>query len=111
AFTVGVIALGLSGISVGLGAAMPNFRESDPSKIAVGFGGTLNLVAGLLFLLLEIILIAGPMHLKMASEYFSRSAVFEIWALLSQITGILVGIAAITVPMRIGASALKRMEF
>ena len=30
---------------------MPNFRETDPSKIAVGFGGTLNLVAGLLFLL------------------------------------------------------------
>ena len=49
--TVVVLALGLSGLSVGLGAWMPNFRESDPSKIAVGFGGTLNLIAGLLFLL------------------------------------------------------------
>ena len=38
---------GLSGLSVGLGAIVPNFRETDPSKIAVGFGGTLNLVAGL----------------------------------------------------------------
>ena len=55
AVTVAVLALGLSGLSVGLGAWMPNFRESDPSKIAVGFGGTLNLVAGLLFLLLEIL--------------------------------------------------------
>src|SRR5208282_2408117 len=50
ALAIGVIALGLSGISVGLGASFPNFRETDPSKIAVGFGGTLNLIGGLLFL-------------------------------------------------------------
>jgi ABC-2 type transport system permease protein len=111
AFTVGMIALGLSGISVGLGAAMPNFRESDPSKIAVGFGGTLNLVAGLLFLLLEIVLIAGPMHLKSATDYFARFSMFEIWAGLSQLTGVLVGILAIAIPMRIGARTLRSMEF
>src|SRR5262249_34557905 len=37
--TVAVLAVGLSGLSVGLSACLPNFRESDPSKIAVGFGG------------------------------------------------------------------------
>ncbi len=58
--TVAVLAAGLSGLSVGLGACMPNFRETDPSKIAAGFGGTLNLVAGLLFLLLILGLMAGP---------------------------------------------------
>ncbi|HZU35820.1 MAG TPA: hypothetical protein VFA18_07925, partial [Gemmataceae bacterium] len=62
--TIIVLAFGLSGLSVGLGATMPNFRESDPSKIAVGFGGTLNLVAGLLFLLLTIGLMAVPWHLR-----------------------------------------------
>src|SRR5262249_55314334 len=55
---VAVLALGLSSLSVGLGACMPNFRESDPSKIAVGFGGTLNLVVGLLFLLVTVALMA-----------------------------------------------------
>src|SRR5262249_17365341 len=45
--TVAVLSAGLSGLSVGLGACMPNFRETDPSKIAVGFGGTLDLVASL----------------------------------------------------------------
>src|SRR5262249_57031371 len=54
--------LGLSGLSVGLGAWMPNFQERDPSKIAVGFGGTLNLVAGLVYLLLVIGLLAMPWH-------------------------------------------------
>ena len=57
--TVGALAVGLSGLSVGLGACMPNFRETDPSKIAVGFGGTLNLVAGLLLLVVVIGLAAG----------------------------------------------------
>src|SRR5947209_20376081 len=61
---VGVLALGLSSLSVGLGACMPNFRENDPSKIAVGLGGTLNLVAGLLFLVVIISLMAGPLHLQ-----------------------------------------------
>ena len=30
--TVAVLAAGLSGLSVGLGACMPNFRETDPSQ-------------------------------------------------------------------------------
>src|SRR5262249_27871648 len=54
ALTVAVLAVGLSGLSVGLGAVLPNFREGDPSKIAVGFGGTVNLIVGLGFLLLVI---------------------------------------------------------
>src|SRR5438309_1341859 len=58
--TVTVVAMGLSGLSVGLGAWMPNFRETDPSKIAVGFGGTLNLVAGLVFLVSVLTLMALP---------------------------------------------------
>src|SRR5205823_13058241 len=56
--TVAVLAFGLSGLSVGLGAMMPNFKETDPSKITVGVGGTINLIAGLLFLLLVVGLMA-----------------------------------------------------
>ena len=66
AVTIVVLALGLSGVSVGLGACMPNFRETDPSKIAVGFGGTLNLVACLLLLIVVIVLMAVPIHVVYA---------------------------------------------
>ena len=58
-----VLAVGFSGLSVGLGAIVPNFRETDPSRIAVGFGGTLNLIAGLLYLLVILGLMVGPCHL------------------------------------------------
>jgi len=48
ALAMAVIALGLSAINVGLGAYLPNFKETDPSKIVVGFGGTVNMVVGLI---------------------------------------------------------------
>src|SRR6185295_11036221 len=66
--TAVVLSLGLIALSVGLGACLPNFRETDPSKIAVGFGGTLNLVTGLLFLLAVIGSMAGPAHFWLATH-------------------------------------------
>src|SRR5258708_17492620 len=69
--TVAVLAVGLSGLSVGLSACIPHFRETDPSKIAVGFGGTLNLGAGLLFLCVVIAVMAAPLPIVLAiSEEF-----------------------------------------
>lgn len=37
----------LAGLSVGLGALFPNFREDNPARIVSGFGGTLNFLLGL----------------------------------------------------------------
>lgn len=114
ALTVGVLALGLSGLSVGLGAWMPNFRESDPSKIAVGFGGTLNLVAGLFFLVLVVGLMAVPWHLEAArlgKGTEMGEAEFNWWMSLLLAAGLGLGAAAIMVPLRIGAKALRQMEF
>jgi ABC-2 type transport system permease protein len=111
--TVAVLALGLSGLSVGLGAVMPNFQESDPSKIAVGFGGTLNLVAGLIFLLLTIGLMAAPTHLLAAAEL--EPAVFSTRVLLllglGVVLGLGIGVAVVLLPLYMGAEALRRMEF
>src|SRR5205085_7987351 len=68
ATAIGILALGLSGLSVGLGACLPNFRETDPSKIAMGFGGMLNVIAGLLVLLVLVLLMALPGHLVYAQQ-------------------------------------------
>jgi ABC-2 type transport system permease protein len=119
ALTVVVLALGLSGLSVGLGAWMPNFRESDPSKIAVGFGGTLNLVAGLLYLIVILVLMSIPVHLHYAALYLRETehveydlAGFTAWWLgLGLVIGLMVGVAAVVLPLRLGARSLRRMEF
>jgi ABC-2 type transport system permease protein len=113
ALTVAVLSAGLSGLSVGLGACMPNFRETDPSKIAVGFGGTLNLVASLLFLLVTLGLMAGPWHLQMAavSSPDSATAHLWVWVALGVVAGLAVGTAAVVVPLLLGFHALRQMEF
>jgi ABC-2 type transport system permease protein len=112
--TVAVLALGLSGLSVGLGAWMPNFRESDPSKIAVGFGGTLNLVTCLFFLLLVVVVMAGPWHLQMLlveKVYEDVLSLSRAWLIASIPIGILLGAVAVVFPLRLGARALRQMEF
>ena len=47
--TMVMICVGASGLTVGLSACLPNFRETDPSKIVVGFGGTVSMVLSILF--------------------------------------------------------------
>jgi ABC-2 type transport system permease protein len=113
ALTVAVLALGFSGLSVGLGACMPNFRETDPSKIAVGFGGTLNLVAGLGLLLVVIASMALPWHVAMgwAGERAFVLTSGHWWLGLGVMFGLGVGALAVLVPLRAGAWALQRMEF
>jgi ABC-2 type transport system permease protein len=108
-----VIAFGLSGLSVGLGAILPNFRESDPSKIAVGFGGTLNLVSGLLLLVVVIGMMVLPAHLLLAARggIELRLTWHDWWLGAGVLAGVAVGAAAVFLPLRAGAKALRRMEF
>ena len=69
-----ILCLGLSGIAVGLGAAMPDLREQSPSKIAAGFGGTLNLVISAIYIVIVVLLTALPCHFYLASEETSAEA-------------------------------------
>ncbi|MCS7047381.1 MAG: hypothetical protein NZO58_13570, partial [Gemmataceae bacterium] len=105
-------ALGLSGLSVGLGAMMPNFRETDPSKIAIGFGGTLNLLAGLVFVLVAVTVGAVPFHvLLVTSQASSFDAGVPTWAWCLTATALVFGLLVAVVPLRRGAQRLRAMEF
>lgn len=113
ALTALMVSLGLSGLSVGLGAWMPNFRESDPSKIAVGFGGTLNLVTCLLFIILQVLLTAGPYHLlvALATEKGAMGMTDYLLIATGAVLGVALGLAAVVVPLRIGSQHLRQLEF
>jgi len=111
--TVAVLGLGLSALSVGLGAWMPNFRESDPSKIAIGFGGTLNLVACLLFVSLTIGFMSVPWHVNaMLDMDIALDAIpADELCITGALLGILIGVITVKVPLRLGRQALREMEF
>ncbi len=52
---IACIALAVSAVSTGLGAVFMDLRERNPAAIVSGFGGTLNLVICLSFMLLTIL--------------------------------------------------------
>ena len=111
--TVIALAAGLSGLAVGVGACLPNFRETDPSKIAVGFGGTLNLVLELLYLLVILGLFAAPWHLfRAATPPDAGSPGWMMPVVLFCLgVGLVVAVMSVLVPLRMGVQALRRMEF
>ena len=115
---IAVLCLGLSGISVGLGARLPNLRETDPSKIAAGFGGTLNLLVSLVFIFAIVTALALPCHLYFAGQEHPESAGialshsgFRLWLSIAIIASLIVGILGTIIPLRIGIKAFQRMEF
>jgi ABC-2 type transport system permease protein len=113
ALTVAILSLGLSGLSVGIGACLPTFNETDPSKIAMGFGGMLNVIAGLLLLLVVITLMALPVHLLYMRDPDASLPFTELpwWVWAPQLVGIALGIVATVLPLRAGYRAMRGMEF
>jgi ABC-2 type transport system permease protein len=115
---IAVLCLGLSGISVGLGARLPNLREADPSKIAAGFGGTLNLLVSLVFIFAIVTALALPCHLYFAGQEHPESAGIALsysglrfWLSIAIIVSLAIGILGTVIPLRIGIKAFQRMEF
>ncbi len=115
---VAILCLGLSGISVGLGARLPNLREDDPSKIAAGFGGTLNLLVSLVFIGLVVAALALPCEIYFSGFEVNGASLmsvsgqrFRVWLGLAILFSIVLGAIATIVPLRMGIKAFQRMEF
>ena len=111
-----LLCIGLSGMAVGLGAMMPNFREQSPSKIAAGFGGTLNLVLSALYILLVVLLTALPCHFYLLAgssdlpPRLLQPNFLKLWLGLG-VGGALILAAIVTVlPMRRGLRAFRELE-
>ncbi|HEV3436859.1 MAG TPA: hypothetical protein VG122_05845 [Gemmata sp.] len=105
-----IIAIGLSALNVGLGAYMPTFKETDPSKIVVGFGGTVNMVVGLGFLVAVIGLMAVPFHAAQLAKV-ANGGVVKPWVFAGAPVGLILGVLAVVLPLRAGARSLRDMEF
>lgn len=74
-YQVGIIAcmaMGLAASALGIGARLADYREDDPNKLVAGYGGTINLLASLIF--------AGLLLVGAAAPVLGRS-VREAWIL------------------------------
>jgi ABC-2 type transport system permease protein len=112
-----LLCLGLASIAVGLGAIMPNFHERSPSKIAAGFGGTLNLVISALYIMAIVVLTALPCHFFLIAdtsplrESLLNPRYLQLWLSLGAGMAIFVGILATVLPLRAGLKAFRELEF
>ncbi len=105
-----ILCLGLSGIAVGLGATMPDLREQSPSKIAAGFGGTLNLVISAIYIVIVVLLTALPCHFYLAAEDTGAESLCRAILIGGTLTALLIGVLATHIPMRIGLASFRNME-
>jgi ABC-2 type transport system permease protein len=100
-----LLCVGLAGMAVGFGAMMPNFREQSPSKIAAGFGGTLNLVLSALYIMAVVLMTALPCH------FYLLTLQGDLPWLTIGIVGSIVLAAVVTIlPLRGGLRAFRRLE-
>ena len=112
-----LLCVGLAAMAVGLGAAMPNFREPSPSKIAAGFGGTLNLVLSALYIMVIVVLTALPCHFFLIAsghrvqQNFLDPQYLKAWLVVGTGLSIFLGVIATAVPLRTGIRAFSKLEF
>jgi ABC-2 type transport system permease protein len=108
-YTVFLISFGLAGISVGAGAMWPNFRETVPSKIISGLGGTLNLIISVFFVLLVIFVLAIPCHyfiIRLRGPLFPSTRTMIVILSFATVTAFGAGLGFIN----LGVRRFKKME-
>ena len=111
-----LLCTGLAAIAVGLGACMPDLRATSPSKIAAGFGGTLNLILSTFYITIVVGLTAVPCHLHTLVQLGQLSKALDTETTQNlMMTGttiaVVIGAAATIIPLRLGFRAFRKMEF
>lgn len=112
-----LLCMGLASIAVGLGAMMPNFHETSPSKISAGFGGTLNLVLSALYIMVIVVLTALPCHFYLIAgngpwgDALMSPHDLRVWLIIGISSALVVGFVATVVPLYRGLRAFRKLEF
>lgn len=105
AIAITVMTFTLNAIAVGLGVLYPNFRETNPSKIVSGFGGTFCLVLSFLYIFASVVILAvgSPWGWRDFDPQPARAAL--AWTSFS-----LVSLLAGAIPYRLGLRKAANTE-
>ncbi|MEI8351919.1 MAG: hypothetical protein WCG36_06370, partial [bacterium] len=103
------IALASSALSTGLGALFLDLRQSNPAAIISGFGGTMNLVLSLGFMV-GVILPFGLVWHWHASGLIG-GGLFLKANLIASAWGLGLTAATVAVPLWLGIRSLKHREY
>jgi len=88
------VCIGLSGLSIGLGARFPMLANRNPARIASGFGGTLNLIISMIFVSVEMTGVGVlTFHMMARSHVFEATLPPLAWLMLFALVGLSVIVA------------------
>ncbi|MEW6250871.1 MAG: hypothetical protein AB1716_09505 [Planctomycetota bacterium] len=102
------ICIGLSGLAVGLGARFPVLGERNPARIASGFGGTINLIASMLFVAVEIAGLASAGLVRVRQQLDMTEVDAAPWVLPALV---LFGVAVAALSLLVGMRHFERLEY
>jgi ABC-2 type transport system permease protein len=100
-----VMCLAVTGISLGLGAAWPDYRETNPSRIASGLGGMLAALVSLSYVGISIVVLAWPAYLYALNRWQGRASYHSALS-VSLLLFILISAAFTFIPLRLGLRSL-----
>jgi ABC-2 type transport system permease protein len=103
------IAVGVTGLSTGLGALFLDLKQANPVAIVSGFGGTVNLVLSLGVMLACIVPAAGVFHLQATHRLGPAGFRHALVLCLAWIGALTLSAAAL--PLWAGWLSLKRREY
>lgn len=106
---IACISLAVTGLSTGLGAVFLDLRQTNPAAIVSGFGGTVNLVLSLAFMLAAIIPFALIFHLSNLGHLTAGRLVPALWLAALWLL-VLTPIASMT-PLLLGQRAMSRRDY
>lgn len=105
---IAVMTLVLNSLAVGLGSLYPDFKETNPSKIVSGFGGTLCLVISFAYIAGSVGLLAVGTPWGWGSsgtDEFDAGRAMFVWTLF-----LLISVLAGWLPLRLGLRRVKSVE-
>jgi ABC-2 type transport system permease protein len=103
------VAASVSALSTGLGALFVDLRNRSPLAIISGFGGTLNLVLGLIVIFAAILPFAGLSHFFLIERVDLQTYRFWLGVLIVYLTALT--LAATFIPLYLGRRSLDRREY
>ncbi len=106
---VSAVATAACGLSTGLGAVHLDLKQRNPAAIVSGFGGTLNLVLCLGFMLLTIVPVGLLFHLHALGTL--ADATLRHWMPLAVAWVVTLTVATTVLPLMAGIRSMARREY
>jgi len=107
---IAMICFALVGLSCGLGAIFPNFKQDNPTVIVSGMGGTLNFIFSLTYLGLVIWILAPVVYNYIINQSIVLPGMFIRLCICIGAIFILSCIAG-SIPIYLGIKHLENIEF